>query len=305
MLTVVPDYYNEFKCLAERCKHNCCIGWEIDIDEDTLKFYSGVEGEFGKRLAENISHDDEPHFILAQDERCPFLNNKNLCDIISTLGENALCGICRDHPRFRNELPDRIEMGLGLCCEEAARIILTREEKVSLSASGSNDEIIALRDRIFAVLQNREKDIPARLADMMALFSVPLPFFDINAWCKRLLKLERLDDAWSEALERTAAEVDEAALDSFDLYMRGRNTEFEQFLVYIIFRHFAVAVAPEEALGRACFAAFSYYLLRAMGAQRLLSRGAFTQEDMIDLARTFSAEIEYSDENLYAIIDSF
>ena len=132
MQVIFPDYYKHFSCTANTCRHNCCIGWEIDIDADTLALYDSIPGSFGQRLHENISRKDTPHFILGQQERCPFLNQKNLCDIILTLGEDHLCGICSDHPRFRNELPGRVETGLGLCCEEAARLILEHQEPVRL-----------------------------------------------------------------------------------------------------------------------------------------------------------------------------
>ena len=36
----LPDYYEEFKCIAQKCKHSCCVGWEIDIDDDTLAYYN-------------------------------------------------------------------------------------------------------------------------------------------------------------------------------------------------------------------------------------------------------------------------
>ena len=36
-MDVYPNYYDKFKCIANRCKHSCCIGWEIDIDEDTME----------------------------------------------------------------------------------------------------------------------------------------------------------------------------------------------------------------------------------------------------------------------------
>ena len=42
MKTVAPDYYPNFKCIASECRHNCCIGWEIDIDEDTFEYYKGL-----------------------------------------------------------------------------------------------------------------------------------------------------------------------------------------------------------------------------------------------------------------------
>lgn len=87
MKTFVPDYYNDFKCLAGDCKHSCCIGWEIDIDADTLEYYNSVEGDFGKRLKNNISHnEDTAFFAMDSCGRCPFLNEKGLCDIMLNLG---------------------------------------------------------------------------------------------------------------------------------------------------------------------------------------------------------------------------
>ena len=34
MKTVAPDYYRDFHCKAGNCKHTCCAGWEIVLDED-------------------------------------------------------------------------------------------------------------------------------------------------------------------------------------------------------------------------------------------------------------------------------
>ena len=105
MLTVYPDYYPTFRCIAGACKHSCCIGWEIDIDEESLARYKAMPGPLGERLRNHISADDPPHFVLGEGERCPFLNERNLCDLILEGGEGLLCQICDDHPRFRNFLP--------------------------------------------------------------------------------------------------------------------------------------------------------------------------------------------------------
>lgn len=40
-----PDYYPLFRCIADRCRHNCCIGWEIDVDGDSLAAYDQIGGE--------------------------------------------------------------------------------------------------------------------------------------------------------------------------------------------------------------------------------------------------------------------
>ena len=115
----VPDYYTRFKCIAGKCRHSCCIGWEIDIDGDTYERYRNIPGEIGRRIIDNTAvNDGVASFVLGKDERGPFLNKDGLCDIILDLGEDALCQICTEHPRFHNLRGDGyIESGVGLCCE--------------------------------------------------------------------------------------------------------------------------------------------------------------------------------------------
>ena len=109
MKTYAPDYYGKFKCIADKCKHSCCVGWEIDIDEESLERYNLIEGEFGERIRKNIAYNAEsPHFITDESEKCPFLNRYGLCDMITELGEESLCEICAVHPRFRNFFSDRV-----------------------------------------------------------------------------------------------------------------------------------------------------------------------------------------------------
>lgn len=122
-----PDYYDRFHCIAGACKDSCCIGWEIDVDTDRMEAYSNVSGELGERLKQCIDWENG-HFILqGNEERCPFLNGENLCDLIIGLGEESLCEICREHPRYYEWYANLTEAGVGLCCEEAARLVLECE----------------------------------------------------------------------------------------------------------------------------------------------------------------------------------
>ena len=76
MILRVPSYYKEFRCIADKCEDSCCIGWEIDIDEDTFSYYKSVEGDFGRRLKEHMVSEDVNSFILREIVWCPFLNEK-------------------------------------------------------------------------------------------------------------------------------------------------------------------------------------------------------------------------------------
>ena len=46
MKQFIPDYLNSFKCIADKCRHSCCIGWEIDIDKNTLDFYKSIDDDY-------------------------------------------------------------------------------------------------------------------------------------------------------------------------------------------------------------------------------------------------------------------
>ena len=128
MIITVPDYYPEFKCIADRCTHTCCRGWEIDIDDAAFSRFQELDD-----VADKIQEDEvngTRYFHLNADESCPFLDENGLCGLIRRYGPDMLCDICRDHPRFRNYWTDRIEVGIGLVCEEAARLILSKKKPV-------------------------------------------------------------------------------------------------------------------------------------------------------------------------------
>ena len=311
MLNAYPDYYPQFSCIADRCRHNCCIGWEIDVDENTLASYHRIGGEMGERLRRSISEDgDAPHFLLGEHERCPFLNGENLCDLILYGGDKLLCQICTDHPRYRSFFSERTEIGVGLCCEEAARLILTKSDRTTLVVTGEGtlDEeetaLLALRDRFFAAAQEREKPIFQRVERFLSLCGASLPDIPLTQWAEFYLSLERMDEQWTELLRALRSHADELPLSDFAAHMNGRETEYEQLLVYFLYRHVPAALDDGDVGSKAAFAAASVQLLFALGALQLLQHGTFTVEDQIELCRLYSAEVEYSDDNLNALFDA-
>ena len=300
--TFVPDYYPEFSCIAGACRHSCCIGWEIDIDEDTREYYRTVSGEIGKRLAENIADgEDGSCFRLGESERCPFLNRDNLCDLILTLGEDSLCQICDDHPRFVNFFTDRQETGLGLCCEAAGKLILMKKTPTQLICTGEipseniPDEeetgLLALRGELIAIAQDRSLSLTARIDEIFARSGLN-PDRSFARWAEYLKTLERLDETWTDRLNELSA-APEAGLSA------GWDIPFEQLLVYLLLRHLPGALDDGELPARIAFAALMTALMRALFAAQPVQ----DEETLIELARLFSSEIEYSDENIGAILE--
>jgi lysine-N-methylase len=56
------------------------------------------------------------------------LNEDNLCDLYTALGEEALCEVCTEYPRFCLYYRDVEQKGLSLSCEEVGRILFARTE---------------------------------------------------------------------------------------------------------------------------------------------------------------------------------
>ena len=200
----VPEYYAGFRCLASKCAHTCCAGWEIDIDDESLARYDRLPGPFGERVRRGIDRDGTPRFRLTEDERCPLLNRDNLCELILHEGEGALCQICADHPRFRNYYSCRIEMGLGLVCEAAAKLILSWPRPLRLvRLEGNGDEsptedekyLFDLRDRWIGSI--REEGPRARLLETLIFRHLPDALYDGRLEAR----VDFIRRAWAEIVD--------------------------------------------------------------------------------------------------------
>ena len=295
MKQYAPNYYTKFKCIASACKHSCCVGWGIDIDEDSYNRYQNLTHPYGKTIRQRITQNDEvPCFALTERERCPFLQENGLCEMILTLGEDSLCQICRDHPRFYNLFSDREEIGIGLCCEEAARLVLSQNEKteiILLSDDGEQDELweeeaalLALRDELFETLQNQAVSLAERIDKM--LFRVQASAVtDLAFWQDKLFSLEQLDPAWQELLKSlTLSPKNHQDLDA----------PLEKFILYLLFRHLPNAQDDREIRATVRFASLGCLIVKTICQN--------TNTSIEEAVRLFSSEIEYSEENTRTLL---
>lgn len=299
MKTVAPDYYRDFHCKAGNCRHTCCAGWEIDIDEETYAYYKSLDGSLAKKLTDSISDDGTPHFILqGTDERCPMLTDGGLCEIISAYGEAALCQICADHPRFRNFYCDRTEIGLGLCCEAAGELILGRKDKtrlIPLSDDGENkptdsrdSKLFEKRNDIIGILQNRKLPVAERMKQVLSGSGIT-DKRSLKQLAQLFLSLERLDERWTERLLK----LKEAEIASDRRLNEDGQIIAEQFAVYLIFRHTPYLNGKNALLSvNALYRVFEGLCLLDIDENGRLDLG-----EAVEIARLISSEVEYSDEN--------
>ncbi len=331
MILRMPSYYRDFKCTADKCSDSCCIGWEIDIDSKTYDYYKSIGGEFGNRLYENIAETSVPHFKLLKDERCPFLNDRNLCEIFINLGEDKLCEICTEHPRFFEWYDGIKEGGIGLCCEAAAELIVTQSEPFSYydtvigyDSCDDYDEdfydyLFKMRDMIISHLQNDKIPFVQRLNNILYFaynmqceydnFSFDFLPFEQAEFSDEKADLKEILRAFS-SLEMLGKEnLFEKALDifsenSFFEIFSDKNTEkaFENIAVYFVWRHFLKSVYEDEFYSKIAFSVLSTLLIAVLCVGE---NQVFLTDELIVKSVYYSKEIEYSECNLGKIFDNF
>ncbi len=328
---IAPHIYARFQCIASACRHTCCVGWEIDIDPVTLAHYDALPGHLGDDLRASIDRSSgvTPCFHLTPDERCPHLRDDGLCRIIAELGEEALCGICRDHPRYRNRLPDgTIELGLGLCCEAACALILDETVPLCmtpLSAKAAQRELAIavamedadagldaedsafltamrhLRDGALTVLADAPslEAVLEALADMVGGFS--LPDMQASDWADFLSTLERLDPAWDVCLDALSrledGDIGEDILRGMTELPPDHDRPWRNLLGYFLCRYMTSRVA---LLYGSCALPVSFAVTATTLIYAMVGKSGM---DIREVARMFSAEIEYSEDNRDALWD--
>ncbi len=318
-----PKYYQDFRCIAGGCRDSCCKGWEIDIDSDTAEYYRSIGGEFGKRLRDNIR---DGCFVLTEDERCPFLNGQGLCDIYTELGEENLCRICSDHPRYFEWFGSVKEGGVGLCCEAAAALILSRPfalcetEVPDEDAAGDYDEelfelLLRAREDMFGVLLNEDIPLYEALCEVLDIAADAQSCIDMPSdepqTCSDteaalhgifhcLSELEPIDGNWKPYISKCAEKLGCAAESC-----REHETYLRRIALYLIFRYLMKSVYDGEVLGYAKFAAVSVIVISMLYRCSPAENGCCSFTDCADIAKNYSKETEYCEENMAELLERF
>lgn len=180
MIYTIPEYYNQFQCLASACPATCCAGWQIVIDEKTQEKYRNYKGSFGNRLKNSI--DWENGTFQQYHGRCAFLNEENLCDIHIEAGHDALCRTCRRYPKHVEVYENEREISLSLSCPAVARLIMGQKEPCrfrSIERDGEESEedfdeflysaLQDCRNVMLELAQDRSVSLHLRMARILAL----------------------------------------------------------------------------------------------------------------------------------------
>ena len=317
MRVTVPDYYEDFHCLAGACPHTCCEKWEVVIDEDSATFYETVSGPLGGKLRSALQQDEDGDLCFPLNGgRCPFLNSENLCEIHKTLGEEATSVTCREHPRFTEDYGPFREVTLSASCPAANTLLLGSKAPLTFhtfeteETEEEGDEwltyLLPLRTRLLDILTDRSRPLAARLLSFLSLALSAQACLDDDrpedllnaeettlppaegplfpAALDFLASLEALDGDWPALLKQAAAAEKTPQ----------PETLLERIAVYFAFRYLLKTVNDSDLLSRAELVVFAVLVVERLAAVCGLP----------EALRRFSAEVEHDDDNLDALLEA-
>ena len=91
----------------------------------------------------------------------------------------------------------------------------------------------------------------------------------------------------------------------FNKYYEESMYKFENILVYFIFRYFMKAVFDYDVSAKVKTAIVSYLMIKELAVVRYIENNEFIEEDMVDIAHTYSKDIEHLEENIESLAEIF
>lgn len=94
--------------------------------------------------------------------------------------------------------------------------------------------------------------------------------------------------------------------EEFNLYYKDKLYEYEQLLVYFIFRYFMKAVFDYDVSAKMKLAVVSMLMIKELDVVRWIKNNKkFDMTDQVDLVKMYSKDIEHSEENVEALYKIF
>ncbi len=143
--TIHLKFLQRFACLASDCPDDCCHGWNIHLDADTLKKWQGLADEEARsRLLAPVIHINDggtPAEVIRrrEDGTCPNLDEQGLCVIQRDHGHDFLPQTCQAYPRVQVENKTTVLESMHLSCPAVAAMLVKEEDSGLLFSSAQED----------------------------------------------------------------------------------------------------------------------------------------------------------------------
>lgn len=167
-----PDYYNNFKCIADKCSITCCQEWKIAVDDATNRKWKKLSADKVSGKSDNLSsytcHKDCSLVIkLDEKHRCPFLSNDKLCHLVMTYSDEVLSETCALFPREIHRFSSHEERTLMPCCPAVIDLWCKKSVTFPVISDTRNNLSTAflIRDNLIKLISDKGLSVEQALLD--------------------------------------------------------------------------------------------------------------------------------------------
>ena len=150
----------------------------------------------------------------------------------------------------------------------------------------------------YSFIQGEFSVTEEKLADAERIRKDLIAFFD------NFKGVEIINPDWNRRRDETLQYLNKSDIknlisdiDEFNRYMKDREYEYEQLLIYYVYRYFLDAVYDYDSLLKAKNGVVGFIILFVMGLAKYKTSGSFSKADQIDIAHLYSRQFEHSYSN--------
>ena len=167
-----PDYYNNFKCIADKCSITCCQEWKIAVDDATNRKWKKLSADKVSGKSDNLSsytcHKDDSLVIkLDEKHRCPFLSKDKLCHLVMTYSDEVLSETCALFPREIHRFSTHEERTLMPCCPVVIDLWCEKHVTFPVISETLNNlsTAVLIRDNLIKLISDQGLSVEQALLD--------------------------------------------------------------------------------------------------------------------------------------------
>ena len=252
---LAPEYYKDFACKADKCRHACCSMWRIPVSHEEYNKLITMEcsDELNRRIQstfvipESVSEDRYRYISFNWLGYCP-LQEKKLCNLYLEKGEDYLPLVCRLFPRSLKCINDVNIACCSCSCERVVEMLYECDElnlqEININEKPQVDYLISEQDvkqiKLFnELLKDRSTTLSQSLTEICRIINekeFDIDFnSDIDGVASGIKLLERLGQE-NERLSDICSGMKERYLGKKDQFLSDRDlfeTRYPKWMNFI------------------------------------------------------------------------
>lgn len=240
---LAPEYYKDFLCKADKCRHTCCSNWRIPISHEEYNKLITMEcsDDLNRRIQSTFIM---PEYVSEEHYRyisfnwlgcCP-IQEKNLCSLYLEKGEDYLPLVCRLFPRSLKNINGVNVACCSTSCERVVEMLYECDnlniqetvikEKPQLTYSVAEEDIEQIK--LFnSIIKDRSAALAQSLSDICIIINkeeFEKDFSsDEDAVATGIQLLERLGKE-NDRLSELVSSMKERYLNNNEQFYKDRDT---------------------------------------------------------------------------------